>query len=63
MLRRVFLRWLATGDYLMQNILIVLTLWFVVAIVVSIGLGFFLQAVRHLHKKRDALWRMRNAGF
>lgn len=47
----------------MQNLFIALGIWFVIALVVSIGLGFFLEAVRHLYKKPDALRRMRNAGF
>lgn len=47
----------------MQNLFIALGIWFAVALVVSIGLGFFLQAVLRLYKKTDALRRIRNAGF
>lgn len=47
----------------MQNLFIAIGIWFAVALVVSIGLGFFIQAGFRFYKKPDALRRMRNAGF
>lgn len=47
----------------MQSVFIALGIWFAVAIVVSIGLGFFIQTGFRLYKKPDALRRLRNAGF
>lgn len=48
----------------MQTALIVIGVWFIVSVVVSLALGWFLRACRRMNREHDArLQRIRNAGF